>query len=73
MFDSARKVGHRLHKLAQTFFDALGDDDLTFAREKFYRAHFAHVHADRVGGAAGLVLNGGKGGCGFGSCYVVGT
>ena len=42
-------------QLANAFFDALGDDDLAFAGEQFDGAHLAHVHAHRVGGAAGFV------------------
>ncbi|MNX42378.1 hypothetical protein D3C86_727980 [compost metagenome] len=37
--------------LAQAFFDALGDGDFAFAGQQLDGAHFAHVHAHRVGGA----------------------
>ena len=38
----------------QAVLDALGDLDLAFARQQLDRAHLAHVHAHRVGGAAEL-------------------
>ena len=42
----------RLDHVLQAVLDALGDLDLAFAREQLDRAHLAHVHAHRVGGAA---------------------
>ena len=41
-----------LDHVLQAVFDALGDFDFAFARQQLDRAHFAHVHAHRVGGAA---------------------
>ncbi len=38
----------------QALLDALGDADLALARQQFHRAHLAHVHAHRIGGAAEL-------------------
>ena len=55
----------RLHHRHQTAFDTLGDLDFAFTREQFDRAHFAHVHAHRVGRAAELAVHGGQGGFGF--------
>ena len=49
----------------QAAFDALGDLDLAFAREQLHRAHFAHVHAHGVGGAAEFAVHGGQRGFGF--------
>ncbi len=36
----------------KTLLDALGDANLALAGEQFHRAHLAHVHAHRIGGAA---------------------
>jgi hypothetical protein len=36
----------------QAFLDPLGDLDFAFAGQELDRAHLAHVHAHRVGGAA---------------------
>ena len=47
-----RAGADRLDHVAQAFLDALGDLDLALAREQLDRAHLAHVHAHRVGGAA---------------------
>src|SRR6218665_1478071 len=55
-----RRAG-RLHHRHQAAFDALGDFDLAFAREQFHGAHLAHVHANRVGGAAELAVDGRQG------------
>ena len=50
----------------EAFLDALRDRDLALAREQLDRAHLAHVHAHRVGGAAELgVHRGGERGGGF--------
>ncbi len=46
----AGRNGH--HHVLQAVFNALGDLDLAFARQQLDRTHFAHVHADRIGGAA---------------------
>ncbi len=51
--------------LLQAVLDALGDLDLALAGEQLHRAHLAHVHAHRVGGAAGLGLHGGQRGGGL--------
>ena len=52
-------VGRRVHgeraaHRIEAFLDALGDADLALAGEQLHRAHLAHVHAHRVGGAAEL-------------------
>src|SRR3989449_5664850 len=54
LFRSGRAGADRLDHVAQAFLDALGDLDLALAREQLDRAHLAHVHAHRVGGAAEL-------------------
>ena len=59
-------------QLTDAFLDALGDDDFALAGEQFHRAHLAHVHAHRVGGAAGFGFNGGQRRCSFGSGDIVG-
>ena len=40
----------------ETFFDALGDTDFTFASEQFDGAHFTHVHAHGICGATKLCI-----------------
>jgi hypothetical protein len=50
----------------EAFLDALGDLDFAFAGEELDGAHLAHVHADRVGGAAEFGVDGGEGLLGFG-------
>jgi hypothetical protein len=35
----------------EAFLNALGDNDFIFAREQAHRAHLAHIHAHRIGGA----------------------
>ena len=47
-----RAGADRQDHVAQAVLDALGDLDLALAREQLDRAHLAHVHAHRVGGAA---------------------
>jgi len=47
-----RQQAQRGLDLAQTFLDALGDGDFALAGQQLHRAHLAHVHAYRVGGAA---------------------
>ena len=65
----ARQRGaHRV----ETFLDALGDADFAFARQQLDRAHLAHVHAHRVGGAAELGVDGGERGGGFFGGFFVG-
>ncbi|MCY1515121.1 hypothetical protein D9M68_496970 [compost metagenome] len=53
------------HHGHQAAFDALGDFDFAFARQQLDRAHFAHVHADRVGGAAEFAVHRGQSRFGF--------
>ncbi len=67
----AREVRNGRHYVADAFFDALGDDDFAFAGQQFNGTHFAHVHAHRVGGAAGIGFYGGQGSGGLcGSGFV---
>jgi hypothetical protein len=47
-----REARQRGQHLGEAFLDALCDRDLAFAVEQFDRAHLAHVHAHRIGGAA---------------------
>ena len=61
----AGEARDRFHHGHQAAFDALGDLDLAFARQQLDRAHFAHVHAHRVGGAAEFAVDGGQRGFGF--------
>ena len=49
-----RARGDRLDHVLQAVLDALRDLDFALARQQFDRAHLAHVHAHRVGGAAEL-------------------
>jgi hypothetical protein len=56
----------------ETFFDALGDADFALARQQFDGAHFAHVHAHRIGGAAELGIEIGESGGGFLDGFFVG-
>src|SRR5699024_1327646 len=44
----------------QAFLDAFGDGNLAFAGQQLHRAHLAHVHAYRIGGATDLGVHGGK-------------
>ena len=53
--DRAGRDGH--DHVLQAGFDALGDHDFAFARQQLDRAHFAHVHAHRVGRAAEFGVN----------------
>ncbi len=64
----ARRDG--LHHVLQALLDALGDLDLAFARKQRHRAHFTHVHADRVGGAAEVGVDGRQRGRGGGFDFV---
>jgi hypothetical protein len=60
-----RRAGRNGHDhVLQAVLDALGDFDLAFARQELDRAHLAHVHAHRVGGAAEFRVN--RGQCLFG-------
>ncbi len=47
-----RVHGERAAYCVEAFLDALRDPDLAFAREQFHRAHLAHVHTHRIGGAS---------------------
>src|SRR5690606_13135298 len=49
----------------EAVFDALGDFDFAFAGQQFDRSHFAHVHADGIGGAAKVGIDRGQGRLGF--------
>ena len=60
-----RELRERGAHLVEAFLDALGDADLAFAREQLDRAHLAHVHADGVGRAAELGVDGRERGGGF--------
>ena len=55
-----RAGGDGLDHVLEAVFDTLGDFDFAFAREQFDRAHFTHVHAYRVGGAAEFGVDGGQ-------------
>ncbi len=59
----AGRDGH--DHVLQAVFDTLGDLDFAFAGQQLDRAHFAHVHADRVGGAAEIGVHGGERSFGF--------
>jgi len=50
--DGGGRCADRLHHVHQAAFDALGDFNFAFAGQQFHGAHFAHVHAHGVGGAA---------------------
>ena len=53
------------------FLNTFGDFNFAFTGQQFHRAHFAHVHAHRVGGAAGLALyRGENSGSFFGGNFV---
>ncbi len=60
-----REVGQREHHLRQAFLDTLGDPDFALSVEQLDRAHFAHVHAHRIGRAAELRIQRGQRGRGF--------
>ena len=58
-------VRRRIHRKRaadrlEAFLDALGNADLAFARQELNRAHLAHVHAHRIGGAAEFGVERGK-------------
>ena len=65
LVDGGGGSGNGFHHVHHAALDALGDLDLAFAREQLDRAHFAHVHAHRVGGTAEFVVHVGQGGLGF--------
>ena len=56
--DGGGRCADRLHHGHQAAFDALGDFDFAFAGQQFHGAHFAHVHAHGVGGAAEFRVHG---------------
>ena len=58
--DGGRAGGNGHDHVLQAVLDALGDFDFAFARQQFDRAHLAHVHAHRVGGAAEFGIDGGQ-------------
>src|SRR5690606_30717162 len=64
--------GKARHQLADALLDALGYLDFPFPGQQFHGAHFAHVHAHRVGGAVLFGLHGGEGGGGLGGGDLVG-
>jgi hypothetical protein len=66
------ELGQRVADLLEAFLDALGDADLALAGQQLDRAHLAHVHAHRVGGAAELGCRRGQRGRGFLGGVVVG-
>ncbi len=49
--DGTGEVSDGAHHFANAFLYAFGDFDLAFAGQQFNGAHFAHVHAHRVGSA----------------------
>jgi hypothetical protein len=63
--DRRRAGRDRLIMCLQAVLDALGDLDLALARQELDRAHLAHVHAHRVGGAAELGVHRRQRGFGF--------
>jgi hypothetical protein len=67
-----RVAGQRRTHGVETFLDALGDADFTLARQQLDRAHLAHVHAHRVGGAAEFRVDRGERGSGFFSGLFIG-
>ena len=58
-------IGHRVarqrrtHRV-QTFLDALRDANFAFARQQLDSAHFAHVHAHRIGRATEFGIDSGE-------------
>jgi hypothetical protein len=57
--DYHRAGGDGVDALPNAVLDALGEVDFVFAGEQIHGTHFAHVHANRVGGAAKLAFHGG--------------
>ncbi len=72
LFDAVWPFRDSSHDLANALFNALGDFDFAFPRQKFDGAHFAHVHAYRVSCTVLFSFDGCKGGGGFGRCDLVG-
>ncbi len=69
--DGAGEHGDGRHNFTDAFLDALGDFDFAFASQQLDRTHFAHVHADRVGGATDIGFHGSQGsGSFFGGSFV---
>jgi hypothetical protein len=69
--ESQWKLYERRTDLIETFLDALGDPDLAFTRQQLNGAHFAHVHAHRIGRAPELGVDGGeRRGCFLGGVLV---
>ncbi|OIQ76287.1 hypothetical protein GALL_420370 [mine drainage metagenome] len=58
--DGGGAGGDGLHHVLEAVFDALGDFDFAFAGQEVYRAHFAHVHAYRIGGSAEFRIDRGQ-------------
>ncbi len=58
--DCWREMHHVVLDLVQAVLDALGDLDLALTGKQLNRAHFAHVHAYRVGRAAKLGVDAGQ-------------
>ncbi|MDT4813119.1 hypothetical protein FQZ97_460900 [compost metagenome] len=71
--DGTGEVGDGAHHFADAFLDTLGDFDFAFAGQQLHGAHFTHVHAHGVGGAADIGFHGSQGGSGFFSCCFVGV
>ncbi len=72
--DRPREARQRGLHLVEAFLDALGDGDLALAGQQLDRAHLAHVHAHRVGGAADFGIDRRQHGHGFlGRGLVVGS
>ena len=57
---SAGIAGEGGDDLLQPFLDAAGDPDLPLPGEEVHRAHLAHVHPHRIGGAPELRVQGGE-------------
>ena len=60
-----RETGEGGIDLLEAFLDALGDGDFAFPGEQFDGAHFTHVHAHRIGGAAEFAVHRDQGLSGF--------
>ena len=57
----------------EAFLDALGDANFALAGQQLDRAHFAHVHAHRIGGAAEFRIEIGERRRGFFDRFLVGS
>ena len=69
----ARIAAERNLDRFEAFFDALGDANFAFARQQLHRAHFAHVHAHRIGGAAEFRIEIGERRGGFFDRFFIGS